>query len=432
MYDIFYIGTRDDNLEQLKTRFPLVKLASTFADAKHRSLTKMFWLVWNDVVPLDEFTFEYDVPAWDQQFIHVFKNGGHYDGICLASKTAQVSDRELKYRFFIKKKEVEIQASKPRLYDIFYIDTYEEYQEALQNSITEMFWMTSYSLVVSPDFKFDLYFSHSDTADREQTHSFIHRGDNGDSHNGIFLCSKLAPMSKREVEFRFPIHRREWDIVASTPTKYSKFSGFVRTYEDYKNALTSSLTELFWVIPNDVNLNPEFPFTTYFSHDNEFDRKINHVFKNGDYYDGVMLLSKHSPISEREFKYRFLTNKKDWDIEASTPKKYDIFYIDTYKEYQEACDKSSTDLFWMTSRNLATAFDFNFDLYFSHHNTYDRNQNHAFKHRVNGTDSYNGIFLCSKAAPLSKREIEYRTFLVRKEWDIVASGPVIYQQYAAN
>lgn len=432
MYDIFFVGNQNDEFLKLKTKFPLAKQVDSFVDAKSKSLTKMFWVVWDDIKLHSEFKFDFKVPEWDRQYVHTFKNGEHYDGVCLVPKTASISDREIKYRFFINKKEIDILASVPKIYDVFNIDTWEEYTEALEKSTTDLFWMSSRNVEVHESFKFDMYFSHHNTDDRSQNHAFIHKVADKESYDGLFLCSKLKPLSKREVEYRFPINRREWKILATVSGLYKNYSRLISTYNEYKDILERSVTELFWLVPNDVVVDPNFDFNLYFTHDNEFDRKTNHVFLNGEHYDGVMLLSKHAPIGEREFKHRFLTNKKDWNIVASTPKKYDIFYIDTWEEYQEALERSSTEMFWMSSRNISTDPKFDYSIYFSHHNSYDRGQNHAFIHKVGDKESYNGIFLCSKLKPLSKREVEYRTPIERKEWDIVASGPVSYQQYVIN
>jgi hypothetical protein len=432
MFDIFYINPKQEDFTKLKERFPLAKQVNNFAEAKQKAFTKMFWVVWNDLVLDVDFKFDYAVPEWDQQYIHIFNNGKHFDGVCLFPKTAMPAERELKHRFFLKKKEINIQASSPKLYDIFHIDTYEEYKTALETSTTEMFWMTSHNLRVFKDFKFDMYFSHHNTDDRNHNHAFIHQTPVSNFYNGIFLCTKNKPLTQREIEYRFPIQRREWDIVASIPLNYENYSGIVSTYADYLDIAERSPTELFWIIPSDVKLNPEFDFSTYFLHDNEFDRKINHVFLNSESYDGVMLLSKHNIISEREFKHRFLVNKKEWEIVASTPVKYDMFYIDSYEEYLTAMEQTTTEMFWMTSRNLSVDPNFKFDMYITHHNTVDRNQTHAFIHRVGDKDSYNGIFLCSKNVPWNKKEVEYRFPVERKEYDIVASGPVIYQQYVFN
>ena len=179
---------------------------------------------------------------------------------------------------------------------------------------------------------------------------------------------------------------------------------------------------MFWFVPSDVIVSADFKFDLYFKHDNEYDRKMNHVLLNGEHYDGIMLLSKHKPISSREFKSRFIVDRKEWNIVASTPKPYDLFYIETYEEYLDAMEKSTTDLFWMSSHRLIHDPNFKFDLYFSHHNEFDRKTNHSFLN----DKYYDGIMLLSKHTPVSKKEIENRFIVERKEWDIVASTPKPY------
>jgi hypothetical protein len=59
------------------------------------------------------------------------------------------------------------------------------------------------------------------------------------------------------------------------------------------------------------------------------------VFKNKDVeeikYNGIMLLSKQAPISSREVEYRYLIEKKEYDVIASKLKLYDIVFI-SYNE----------------------------------------------------------------------------------------------------
>jgi hypothetical protein len=116
MYDIFYIGNHD-----LKERLPAAKSVETFEEAKQQSLTKMFWVVWPDIEVSEDFDFSYKVDVYDQAYIHVFKNGTEFDGICLFPKDRQVHKRELDFMFFNRKKEVEITASTPKPYDIVFI-----------------------------------------------------------------------------------------------------------------------------------------------------------------------------------------------------------------------------------------------------------------------------------------------------------------------
>lgn len=437
MYDIFYtslLKVNEDNWTDFKARFPIahkIDHVKTFHDIKSKAFTKMFWVVWDDLVVVDSFNFEYKVPQWDLDYVHVFKNGDTFDGINIFPKNSVISDKEFKHRFFQNKKEIDISASYPRPYDFFNIETYEDYEQAILNTTTEMFWMSSKELKVKNNFNFNFYFSHHDIGNRTQTHAFVNLIEGHKHYNGLFLCSINQKLSKKEVEYKFPINRIEWNIVATEPTYNKVFT--IETYQDYLDVVNSMQgTELFWLIPNDVVIDPNFNFDYYFPQNNEYDRKKNHVFLNGKEYDGIMLLSKHAIISEKEFRHRFIVEKKQWDIKASEPKPFDKFYIDTYEEYLEAMERSSTEMFWMLSRNLTLDKDFNLNLYFSHHNSYDRNENHGFKHKVGDKETYNGVYLLSKNKPVTKKEIDHRHLITKKEWDIVASGPIKYTAYVLD
>ena len=329
MYDIIFIGEKNKQWKSAKHRFPLLKHANTLDAAKRICITKMFWVVWPDITINDDFNFDYEVDAWSTDYVHVFKNNEFYDGVSLIPKNATISDRELQHRFFVNKKEVDIQVSKPCSYDIFNIDTYREYINALETSTTDMFWMSTANISIDTEFVNTFYISHHEQIDRKQNHAFIHRVDDEDLYNGVFLCSKHVPLSKREVEYRFPVNRKEHDIVASVAGKYNIFN--VDTYEEYINAFETSTTEMFYIIPPTVTVCKDFMFDDYFEHSNTFDRRINHVFLNGKFHDGIILCSKYAKISKREWYFKFIANKKEVDIQASTPNPYDIVFI----SYQE-------------------------------------------------------------------------------------------------
>ena len=88
---------------------------------------------------------------------------------------------------------------------------------------------------------------------------------------------------------------------------------------------------MFWGVPDDVNLVKDLDL--YFSHHNLYDRKITHVFKNKESYDGVVLYNTSSKLTKKEVEHRFYTKKKEWDVVYSTPKGFDFFEIDTYEDY---------------------------------------------------------------------------------------------------
>jgi hypothetical protein len=135
IYDLFYVSletVNEKNWLEFKSRFPnaqLVEHATSFDEVKTKSLTKMFWLVWDDIKVRDTFDFSYRATKWDLEYVHVFKNGNHYNGVCLFPKNTQISNKEFKFRFFINKKEIDIIASDPRnagsSFDIVFISYFE-------------------------------------------------------------------------------------------------------------------------------------------------------------------------------------------------------------------------------------------------------------------------------------------------------------------
>jgi hypothetical protein len=402
-YEIFEISTYEDYL-----------------NAAEKSSTNMFWAVWNDVILNEGFTFDYQVPRYNQQLVYIFKNGNYFDGVCLMPKNKIYSKNEVKFRFFIDKKEVDLKISNPKKYDIFEIDNYEEYQYALDNSSTDLFWMTSKNIKPDDDFKFDLYFSHHQEYERNENHAFLHKFNNELSYNGVFLLSKFNVVSAKEINYRFLINRKEWDIVASGPRLYDVFN--IDTYEEYLEALKKSITEMFWVVPNDVIVDPNFKFDIYFSHDNEYDRKMNHVFLNDEYYDGIRLLSKHRVISKREFNSRFLLECKQWDTVISKPKPFDKFYIDTYQDYLDSIEQATTEMIWLIPKEVEPREAFDFTFYIPYYDKANRQMHHAFKNLLTEDVNYNGIQLVSKKTLITEKEIIYRSIINKQNHEIEASN----------
>jgi hypothetical protein len=432
MYDIFFVSNNIDRskdvLEKIKKRFPVIKKASSFDEAKKKSISKFFWVIWDDIILDDSFDFSYVPDTGSYDYVHVFKNGNQYDGVCLVPKNSQISKREIEYRFFINKKEIDILASTSKPYDGFTIDSYEEYLEALEKTTTDMFWMTSSNIRILDTF--DLSFRVGDIYDKIENHVFIHQEEGKDLYNGLFLCSVKKPLSQKEVEHRFPIHRKEWDIVATVPVVYDVFT--IDSYEEYLEALEKTTYDMFWMTSSNIRILDTFDLS--FRVTDKYHKNENHVFihqeEGKDLYNGLFLCSVKKPLSQKEVEHRFPISRKEWDIVATVPVVYDVFTIDSYEEYLEALEKTTYDMFWMTSSNIRILDTF--DLSFRVTDKYHKNENHVFIHKVNGNDLYNGLFLCSVKKPLSQKEVEYRFPISRKEWDIVATVPVVYDVFTID
>ena len=194
----------------------MAKNADTLEQAKSISITKLFWVVWPDIVLAEDFDFDYTVDNWSTEYVHVFKNKDIYDGICLVPKSADVTERELQHRFFRNKKEVDVIASYPKPYEVIYVDTYDDYLQAIQSSKQDLFWIVPKTVEVNLEFDFNWTIDHHNQYDRKINHVFL----NGNYHDGIMLCSKHSRISAREWHFMFIAAKKEHNIIASTPKPY--------------------------------------------------------------------------------------------------------------------------------------------------------------------------------------------------------------------
>jgi len=281
------------------------------------------------------------------------------------------------------------------------------FTELKNKSFTKMFWVIYDDLKLSNNFDLNTY------KVTKWDDMYVHVFKNNEHYDGISLFPKLLNISQREFTSRFFIEKKEIDILASTPIGYDKFN--ITTYEDYLKSKEESTTDMFWAIWPDVIVDDTFKFDYKVPVHNH---NIVHIFKNGEYFDGICLFPKNSVVSKREFFHRFFSEKKEIDILASTPKKYNTYSPTSYNEYSQITD----DMFWLKWPEITIIDETVFNLYFSHHNSYDRRENHVFKNLCNNTDSYlSGLILCSKYKTLSESEFNNQYAVDKKEYNQIVS-----------
>jgi len=223
-YDMICIGDVDKNIIK---KFPHAKVlpeTATLEEIKNTSSTKMFWIVWHDVIVNNEFDFSYRAATYgDTKQIHSFKNGDYYDGVCLFPKDIEISQREFSYKFFANKKETGIQASIPKPYDIVFISYYENnadknykllqqrfprakridgikgihqaHIEAATLSSTDMFWVVDADAAIVDNFNFDHVVS---TYDKETVHVWRSQNPINDleyGYGGVKLLPKKLTLN---------------------------------------------------------------------------------------------------------------------------------------------------------------------------------------------------------------------------------------------
>lgn len=411
MYDIFFVGELTESWGRLKKIYPEAQRFSNISikDLQKKSFTKMFWVVYDDLILCDNFNLrEYRATKWDSEYVHVFKNGNYYDGISLIPKNQEISNKEFNNRFFVNKKEIDIIASHPIPFEIFYLGNYDDYLEAVKKSKLDMFWVVWNNIELDEKFNFEYYVPFYDSFHRNITHVF----KNNKYHDGVCLFSKKSTVTKKEFDHRFFSSKKEIDIIASRPKPFDVF--YINSYEDYLNALKETKTPMFWAIWNDVELK-DFKFDYQVPAYNHF---IVHIFKNANCYDGICLFPKNITYARREIEKRFFQDKKEIDIIASRPKPFDIVFISYNEPYAEehyrrllkivkrpihringvkgihnahieAAKLVKTTMFWVVDADAEVVEDFKFD-----HQVLKVDQDIVFvwrsKNPVNGLEYGNG------------------------------------------
>ena len=328
--DIFFAVYNEKKLkDRLKNQISTAKfcivdenntIQEALYEAQNRSSTKIFWFVDIGYNVKENFNINYEVPEWDQKYVHVFKEEttNTYNGMYLIPKLYHITQKEADHLFFINKKEIATISSKVFDYEVFVVTTYEDYLRSKKESITDMFYLVFSDLTLIDDFKFD------HVIDKSMQHlNYVFK--NGNFYDGVILTSKNTIITEKEFNNRFLINRSEIDLQASVPEQYEIVT--CNSYDDYLEKRKTIDSSMFYLITDNLIIE-DFKFDYQVPKWNQ--DKV-HIFKNGNYYDGILLLPKDKLVTQREFNYRFFINKMEIDINASKSKPFDIVFI-SYSE----------------------------------------------------------------------------------------------------
>ena len=432
MYDIFYVSKTNGNDTDwaiIKSKYPLAQRLTnikSYEEIRSRSFTNMFWVIWDDVDLTSFNLLDYKATKWDDMYVHVFKNGEHYDGVCLFPKSLTISQREFHHRFFTAKKEIDCLASIPKKYKVYYPTTYEDYQQITD----EMFWLVWPQVTIIDNTIFEIYFSHHNSYDRRENHVFKNLcNENASYFSGVILCSKYKSLSNREFDKQYAIDKKEHEKIVS---KYQYSVYTINSHAEYLEIVNTETQPMFWGIWPEIEVTDNKIFDLYFDPNDgkyDHDRAENHVFKNlfrGEetYSNGITLFSTDKKIGKREFDHRFLIKRKEHDVLSSKFKPYDIIFI-SYNEpnadenynrllqkfpkvkrvdkikgihqaHIKAAEIANSEMFWAVDGDAVIVEDFIFDYETS---TYERDIVHVWqsKNPVNELIyGYGGVKLLPK------------------------------------
>ena len=249
MYDIIFISRKNKSSQldfaRLKQSWPFVKEASSFKEAQHKSTTKLFWAVWPDVVVDINFNFDYRPPVHEEKYIHIWPNSAdrNLPAVGLFPKDKEVTDKEIKNRFFSGMIKMNTIASHTKYYDVVFISFNEEYADSnyqklvshegvRQNNVlringvtgihqahiaaanivtTNMFYVVDADAVINDNFKFNLLLS-------ENEQDIVHVWRSRNPINGLEYGNGGVKLLPRELTLNVDINST--DMTTSISSKF--------------------------------------------------------------------------------------------------------------------------------------------------------------------------------------------------------------------
>lgn len=294
MYDIFYVS-RGQIIEtdwiNFKTLYPTaqkIENVKTFAQIKIMSFTKLFWVIWDEFAISSSFDLtSYTATKWDDMYIHMFRSGNYFPGICLFPRTADISQTEFDNLQFSNIKFVDIQAANLQPFKIYKNITYDEYLTICKESAGSMFWLVWNDVEILDNSIFTQYFNFESACDRSKNHVFKSIHGSIELHStDVVLFSKTKIISEREFNYKFLLDAHYHNKLLSKAKPYDRvFISYNEPNADenyavilarFPNTLRISnvkgihnahiaaaklcSTDMFWVIDGDARLDNNFNF----------------------------------------------------------------------------------------------------------------------------------------------------------------------------
>ena len=129
MYDLFFIGSKGHDFNNLKELYPYAQAVETVDEARSKAKTQMLWLLWEG--PVFDLNFDFNFVPEDLGRIYVWPNNNDLTptSLALVPKSRKISKRELDYRYFVNSINTGKTATYTKGYDIVFISNNEPYAD---------------------------------------------------------------------------------------------------------------------------------------------------------------------------------------------------------------------------------------------------------------------------------------------------------------
>ncbi|MEY4334268.1 MAG: hypothetical protein RLZZ196_3011 [Bacteroidota bacterium] len=123
MYDIFFLSDdgSEDGLNSLRDSQPFSQKVLSLDEARERSKTSMYWVVWSGVVVDNEFDFNWKPHDQSRVYTWLHHNSTKKTSLVLFPKQRKITKREIEYRYFVNSIDVGKIATYTIGYDIVFI-----------------------------------------------------------------------------------------------------------------------------------------------------------------------------------------------------------------------------------------------------------------------------------------------------------------------
>jgi len=385
---------------------PVFERYQTEEEGRELTSKDWFWVIENDVTPLEDFDFSYIPSIWDSGKTHVWQKlnpitGRQYDygGIMLCPKVPSTKHKRPKY--------IREPACVQIEYPVYHLHP-EDYKDGLQSvyvrlstqSNADMYWIVDAFTQINEDFKFDYY---PTQWDKKNVHVFLNE-DN--THRNVRLIPKNTFLDNeytdKDIANNSFANLKLINTIASLKPKWPVIYLQSLEKKEVVNAIEEAKTPFIWTIDPDVKVDQKVIDSGYLPKITNVNKihswqKVNNITDKVHAYGGLRLwptFIDYSTLKSDDVKLNRFKQLEYVKEPGCTTNLFDVVFL-SYKEpfadinfrklqqkliethpdlkliwvrdvegifnaHKEAANRVDSKMFWVVDADADITDDFNF------------------------------------------------------------------------